>query len=103
MGDPRRLIVAQLVWLVAVPVLFRVLGPKRAVLVGVFGGFLLLPNLEGYSIVRGVLALNKLTATGLGLLLGVLLFDWPTLRKFRPHPLDSAMIALGVVPYLGLA
>ena len=41
---------------------------------------------------------NKALAIGLGCLVGVVLFDWPSVRRLRPIWLDAPMVAWCLVP-----
>ena len=114
-----RVVVLNLAWVAIVPVLFRAFGPRRAVLLAVFGGFLFLPYVynEGLSLVpdallasiskvklhgHGMITVSKKTVTGFGILLGILIFDRQTLRRFRPHWLDLGMLAFVVLPLASL-
>ncbi len=48
--------------------------------------------------VSGTPALNRAAIVGLGCLLGMILADWPSLRRFRPSRLDIPMAAWCLVP-----
>ena len=114
-----RVVILNLTWVVIVPILFYALRPRRAILFAVFGGFLFLPYIynEGLSLVpdpylasiskvklhgHGLITVSKKTVTGFGILLGLLIFDRQTLRQFRPHWLDSGMVAFVVLPIASL-
>jgi len=88
------------VWAVAVAVLFRAVGPRRASLVAILGGLVLLPRV---GMMVGPAPFDKRTATGLGLILGVLLFDRRALRGARARWLDLPMAAFALAPLIGLA
>ena len=109
--------VIDIVWVAVVPLLFRLLGPRRGALVAVVGGYLFLPYLEGPRLVPetalgtigklklqgfGLIPVTKLAATGLGLWLGVLIFDRESLRRFRPHWLDVAMVVFVGLPVVSM-
>jgi hypothetical protein len=92
-----------LVWIPIVLILFRAIGPRRAVLVGFLGGELFLPD---YQTVLGPpwfpFVAYKWNLTGLALLVGVLAFDRQTLVRFRPGWLDLPMAAFTLAPLIGL-
>ena len=73
------------IWVPLVVALFRVVGPRRAALIAVFGGFLLLPREALTLSIFGTLSINKRVVSGLALLLGVLLFDPRALIRGRPR------------------
>ena len=84
--------------------LFWAVGPRRAVLVGVIGGFLFLPIDPVRPIVFGFpVPVNKWNATGLGLALGALLFGRREVRLARPSWLDLPMAGYYLAPLAGLA
>jgi hypothetical protein len=93
-----------LAWLVVVTALFRAIGPRRAVLVGIIGGFVLLPSANQMIGPPGsAIPFNRNVVTGLALLLGSLIFDHRTLLRSRPGWVDLPMIAFGLAPLIGLA
>ena len=93
-----------LAWLPVVVALFRAIGPRRAVLVGLLGGYLFLPVGQVMLGPSGfAFPLHKFTATGLGLLLGALIFDRRTLLRARPGWLDLPMLGYYLAPLIGLA
>jgi hypothetical protein len=90
-------------WVPAVVILFRVIGPSRAVLVGLIGGLLFLPAGQVELGPPGfAFQVNKWNITGLGLILGVLLFDRRSLLRARAHWLDLPMAGFYLVPLVGL-
>src|SRR4051794_12215556 len=92
-----------LAWMPAVVALFRLIGPRRAVLVGMLGGSLFLPGGQfGLGGPAFAFPVDKWNVTGLGLILGVLLFDRPTLRSARPRWLDLPMALYYLAPLVGL-
>ena len=93
-----------LAWPLVVVALFRAIGPRRAVLVGVLAGNLLLPNhLFNLGPAGLPFSVSRYNMTGLGLLLGVLAFDRRTLLQPRPSWLDLPMLAFCLAPLVGLA
>lgn len=99
------LVVSILAWIPLTLFLFRVLGPRRATLISVLGGYVFLP-FQRMSVIGSLTELQlawKGVTTGLALILGVLLFDRQSLRRFRPSWLDLAMAAFVAYPLVGLA
>ena len=92
--------VALAAWIPATMILFRVLGPRRAALIGLFGGFILLPRDE---ITIGIFHLKKGSIAGLGLLAGVLVSDPKALIRARPRWVDLPMIAFVALPIASFA
>ena len=83
-----------LAWPIVVTILFRAIEPRRAVLVGVLGGFLFLP--PGTIVLDGLgfpFKLDKWTSTGIALICGVSIFDRRALLEARPGWLDLPMLA----------
>ena len=92
-----------LAWLPAVVILFRVIGPRRAVLVAILVGLLFLPSGQlGLGPAPFAFPVSKGTVTGLGLILGVLIFDRRSLAPVRPRWLDLPMAAFTLDPLIGL-
>lgn len=83
-------------WIPLVLLLFVVLPPRRAVLVGSIAGWLFLP-MAGFSI-EGLPDLTKMTVTNFGVVLGVVLFDAARVGRFRPSWIDIPIIAFCAVP-----
>ncbi len=77
-------------WVFLAIVLFAVLPPRRAVLTAYIAGWLFLPQ-AGIPI-SGLPDLDKITATSMGALIGVILFDADRLAGFRPAWVDLPMI-----------
>ena len=93
-----------LAWPAVVAILFRVVGPAKAVLVAVLGGFLFLPPGHDRLYLPGLaFAVDKWNMTGLGLIAGVLIFDRRSLAGARPRWVDLPMIAFILSPLTGLA
>jgi hypothetical protein len=92
-----------LAWVPLVVVLFWAIGPRRAVLVGLLGGSLFLPDFvvrlgsSGFAF-----PVNKWNVTGLALVLGVIAFDRRTLFRFRLRWLDLPMAGFYLSPLIGL-
>jgi hypothetical protein len=89
-------------WLPAALVLARVVGPRRAAMVAILGGYLFLPRGVRWEVL-GPISIEKRTIPGLAALLIVLAFDRRTLSRLRPSWLDLPMIALVIAPMLGAA
>ena len=91
-------------WIPASAVLFRLKGPRLAVPIALFAGFLLLPRgtAEGFVPHVGTW-INKRTASGLALLVGILVSDRRTLLNARPRLLDLPMIAFVLLPLASFA
>ncbi len=98
-----RIVAVLLAWPLVVAALFRAAGPARAVLVGVVGGFLLLPS---HQVKLGVLGfgfpVDKCNVGGLGLLLGAALFGRRDVARARPSWFDLPMAAYYLAPLAGL-
>jgi hypothetical protein len=94
-------------WVVGTVVLFGLRPGREAALFALIGGWALLPtgvyptskflatigsggSIHALALPTSLL-INKALAIGLGCLLGVVLFDWPALRRFRPVWLDAPM------------
>src|SRR5258708_3053707 len=103
-------------WVVETVVLFSTIRPRDAALISMLVGWAFLPVARYPDKVFGTaigiissmhalaiptnLLINKATAIGLGCLLGVVLFDWATLRRFRPAPFDAPMAIWCVLPII---
>ena len=87
----RRLLRLPRTALVLCLVLFAILPPRRAVLVGLLGGWLFLP-VARYEL-SGLPDYSKFSAISFGLLLGIFLFDLRRLLEFRPRWVDVFMVA----------
>src|SRR5688572_7428679 len=76
-------------WIGVAIALFAVLPPRRAVLAAYLLAWLFLPQagipFEGFP------DLDKITATSLGALIGVIVFDGGRLFRFRPSWIDIPM------------
>ncbi|MEZ5978685.1 MAG: hypothetical protein R3F34_10745 [Planctomycetota bacterium] len=78
-----------------VPVLFAVLGARRAVAFAYVAGWLFLPVA---TIDLPLVEYDKAAAIALGCLVGVVLVDLSTLLAFRPGFVDLGIVALCVSP-----
>lgn len=83
-------------WIPAVLLLFAVLPSRRAVIVAFLAAWLFLP-VAGYQI-AGLPDYTKMSATCVGVLLAVVLFDAGRIREFRPCWIDSFMAIWCVAP-----
>ena len=90
--------VALLGWPLLALILFSLLRPRRAVLASMILGGLFLPvaSLK----IAGVPEYSKIAATGLGTLLGILIFDLRRLLAFRPHWADLPMAIWCLSPFV---
>ena len=77
-------------WIPAVLIMFMVMPARRAVLSAFLIGWLFLPN-GGYRI-SGIPDYTKLSATSLGVLIGILIFDNAKLLSIRPRWFDLPML-----------
>lgn len=82
-------------WLGVALLLFAYLPPRRAMLAGLIGAWLFLP-MAGYLF--PLLQYDKIAAVGLGLLLGVCMFDSRRLLAFRPRRFDLPALVLCLSP-----
>lgn len=83
-------------WIPLVLVLFMLLPARRAVIVATLGAWLFLP-MWGFKL-PGIPDFSKVSATSIGLLLGVLLFDSPRLLVYRFRLLDLPMALWVIAP-----
>lgn len=73
-------------WPLIVLGLFMMVKPRKAVLLAYFGGVMFLPMEASQSI--PLLYYNKINATSIGVLLGILIIDQDKLRSYRFHLYD---------------
>ncbi len=83
-------------WIPVVVGLFTVLPPRRAVVTAFVGAWLFLP-MAGYGI-EGFPDYTKVSATCVGVLLAVMIFDSDRLLSFRPSLVDIPMIIWCLCP-----
>ncbi len=84
-------------WIPVVLLLFAALRPRRAVVTAFVAGWLFLP-MAGYG-VPGLPDYTKMTATCVGVLLGVAFFDASRLAAFRPKLVDLPMLVWCACPF----
>lgn len=89
---------ALLGWFPAIVLLFSIIPPRKAVLVGFIGAWLFLPS-TGVEI-QGLPDYGKATAASFGVLFGALIFDVPALLRFRPRWYDLPAICLCIAPFI---
>jgi hypothetical protein len=83
-------------WPLVVLVLFTVLPPRRAIIVGMLGAWLFLP-MAGYQF-AGLPDITKMTVTSMGIFLGAIIFDPGRFAHLRWHWTDLAIIGWVSVP-----
>lgn len=83
-------------WPIVVVALFMVLKPRRAVIASFLFAWLFLP-MAGFEF-SGLPNWTKMTATGYGVLLGVVLFDAGRLVNFRPSWIDIPIVVWCLSP-----
>jgi len=91
-------IFALIVWVPITVGLFTVMSPRKAAVVSLIGAWLVLPP-TGIPL-SGIPDYTKVTATILGLFIGVLLFDLPRLIAFRPRWYDLPVIVMCICPFV---
>ena len=84
-------------WLPFSLLLFSRLQPRHAVIAAFALGWMFLPQ-HSYGI-TGLPDYSKISAIGLGILLGTFFFNPQILSRFRIHPLDLPLIAWCLVPF----
>jgi len=94
---------ADVAWVLLVVALFRAIGPRRAALIAVFGGLLVLPREADRLLLFDTLTINKRVVSGFALLLGVVCFDPRALIRGRPRLADLPMVAFVLLPLASLA
>lgn len=85
-------------WFPIVCILFALLPPRRAVIVGFLVAWMFLPITE-YQI-RFFPEYNKMTATCLGVFFATIIFDSNRFLMFRPKPVDFVVVVLCFAPFL---
>lgn len=97
MGSPNFLSILMIWgWPALAVALFAFLPPRRALIAGYVIGWLFLPQL---ALPLPFVKWDKHTATSVGAILGVFIFDTPKLFTFRPTLMDLAMAVWCFVPY----
>jgi hypothetical protein len=98
----RPLIAALLVGSIPVnAVLFRILGPRRAALIAIIGGYVVLPSVFLDQPFPGWIGFGKPNAIAAGLVLGIICFDRAALWRARPRWHDLPMLAFVLYPLTG--
>ena len=85
-------------WIPVVVVLFSLLPARKAVITAYLCAWLFLP-IAGYEL-PGFTNYNKITATTVGVLLGILIYDADRLRKFQVSWMDLPMFCFCLSPLL---
>lgn len=84
-------------WIPVVLIAFSILPPRRAVIAAYLVAWLFLP-VAGYNL-QGFTDYNKITATTIGVMLGIVIFDPDRLRAFRPSWLDLPILIFCISPF----
>lgn len=84
-------------WIPAILVLFAIAPPRTAVAVAFIGGILLLPMYE--LEVKFVPQFNKITATSIGVMIGIGIFDAGRLVAYRFRLIDLPIVAWCISPF----
>ena len=85
-------------WIPLAILLFALLPPRRAILVGLFCGWLFLPSIVVPF--RGFASLDKPLVTTAGAFLGALLLDTNRLLRVRPTWVDAPILLFCAVPFV---
>jgi hypothetical protein len=83
-------------WIPLILVSFSLLAPRRAVITAYLVGWMFLPILSWD--LPGLPQYDKTTATNLGVLAAILLFDTRRLARFRPGWVDLPLVCLCLCP-----
>ena len=84
-------------WIPAVLALFMAFPPRRAVIGAFLLAWLFLP-MAGFKLAEGVPVYDKMSATCVGVLLGMVAFDLRRLQTFRPGWIDLPMLVWCLCP-----
>ena len=87
---------AMIGWIPLILVSFSLLKPRQAIIAAYIVGWMYLPNLRWD--LPGLPGYDKTTATNLGVLAAILLFDLGRLARFRPGAIDVPVIVFCVCP-----
>ncbi len=82
--------IAMFGWLAVVPLLFLTMPARRAVIAGILGGWLFLPNTAYF--IDQLPDYTKVSATTAVVLVGALLFDFKTFGRVRPAWYDLPIV-----------
>jgi hypothetical protein len=97
-------ITAYACWVPLVALLFMWKGPRVGVPTALFAAFLVLPRVSLETVTPPFGGwINKLTVSGVALLVGILVSDSRTLLKARPRWYDLPMAAFVLLPLVSLA
>ena len=86
------------IWFPTVIAMFALMKPRRAVIGAFVFGYLLLPDMNIH--LHTVPDINKVSITGVSVILGSLIFDGLKLFTIRPRLIDLAAITLCFVPVI---
>ena len=85
-------------WIPLTILLFAMFPSRKALLLGMIGGWLFLPV---YVIkLHAIPEYSKMTAASYGCLFGTMLFDWARISRFRLRLCDVPMICWCLTPYI---
>lgn len=84
-------------WIPVILLLFAKMKAHRAAVAGFLLAWMFLP--WHTYVITGIPNYNRISATCLGVLLGILLFDRPVLKQFRFRAIDLPVLGLCVVPF----
>lgn len=85
-----------ILWAVVSPLLFPLLGTRRATFACFVFGWLFLPK-ASYVIV-GLPDISPSLVIGIGVIFGILVFDLGSVLRFRPRLIDLFVVALALAP-----
>lgn len=86
-------------WIPVVLFLFSRFSPRRAVIIAFVGAWCFLPN-ASFKFVAGIPEYTKMSATCLGVLLGMAIFDSNRLNQLRLTSADTPMLLWLLSPFL---
>ena len=84
-------------WIPAVLALFMAFPPRRAVIAAFLLAWLFLP-MAGFKLAEGIPVYDKMSATCVGVLLGMVVFDLRRLQTFRARWIDLPMLVWCLCP-----
>ncbi|HET6251999.1 MAG TPA: hypothetical protein VFE47_30215 [Tepidisphaeraceae bacterium] len=91
-------LIALVGWIPLTIIFFALFSSRRAMLLGMIGGWLFLPV---YVIkLKAVPEYSKLTAASYGVLLGTMIFDWERILHFKFRWFDIPMLCWCVTPFI---
>ena len=86
-------------WPLVALLVFSQLSPRKAVIVLFLAGWMFLPPNAMFKL-PGIPEYNKTTATTLGIMLGVVVFDLKTITSLRPCWGDMPIVAYCLIPFV---